>query len=512
MSPNKPKPIKSVASVPEPSLPRTRSKVVPKNKGSSSEDDEKNDAQFRFPLKPSNDPDYVQTRFLRDRPKKKNTVSAESLVLKAADRRQLSSRQLTSVAGALLVESGEDLNDHVLSHSTIHRNRPKMRAATSTAIKKSFLPPKRANVHFDGKQVEDLSGASGDRLAVMLSGDTPECSSGKLLSARLIDDSSGKAQAEEVLRALKEWKVEMNVVGMVFDTTASNTGWINGAATRIEQSLAEIKKSPLLWLPCRHHILELFLTAAYESLFGKSMSPFYQDFQTFQKLFPKLDKSKFEILEPKEWMTSELNSIVEFCHHVLSSETQPRDDYKECLDLTLVILGSPPKDFNFKKCGAYHKARWMAPLIYVLKMYLFRKFLPKSIANSKAYLSKLEQFVTFSTLYYVKYWFCSPFASEAPYMDLNFYKQMLQYKKTNKVIASKVLEKFFGHTWYLNQCYAPFSLFSKNVSDDEKAEIALKLTKIKSPKNYSCGYPMPCLLYTSPSPRDLSTSRMPSSA
>ena len=34
-------------------------------------------------------------------------------------------------------------------------------------------------------------------------------------------------------------------------------------------------------------------------------------------------------------------------------------------------------------------------------------------------------------------------------------------------------------------------LHKKNVSDDEKAEIALKLTKIKSPKNYSCGYPMP---------------------
>ena len=68
---------------------------------------------------------------------------------------------------------------------------------------------------------------------------------------------------------------------------------------------------------------------------------------------------------------------------------------------------------------------------------------------------------------------------------------MLVYKKTNKKIAEAVLDKFYGHTWYLNQCYAPFSLFSKKVSDTEKAEIALKLAKVKAPKQYSRGYPMP---------------------
>ena len=112
----------------------------------------------------------------------------------------------------------------------------------------------------------------------MLTGDTPQCQSGKLLSARLIRDSSGKEQAEEVIRALKEWKVEMNVVSMCFDTTSSNTGWINGAATRIEKYLAMIQKRPLLWGPCRHHIPELFLKAVWEALFGEDMAPHYLDF------------------------------------------------------------------------------------------------------------------------------------------------------------------------------------------------------------------------------------------
>ena len=175
----------------------------------------------------------------------------------------------------------------------------------------------------------------------------------------------------------------------------------------------------------------------------------------------------------------------------LNSEKQPRDDYKECLDLTLFVLGAPPKDFSFKKCGAYHKARFMAVVLYGSKLFLFRNSLPKEIANTKAYLSNLEHFVAFTCLFYVEYWFSAHFASDAPFMDLQLYKQMLVYKKTNKKIAEAVLDKFYGHTWYLNQCYAPFSLFSKKGPDIEKAEIALKLSKVKAPKEYSRGYPMP---------------------
>ena len=68
---------------------------------------------------------------------------------------------------------------------------------------------------------------------------------------------------------------------------------------------------------------------------------------------------------------------------------------------------------------------------------------------------------------------------------------MLEFKKHNKAVADTVLDKFYRHTWYLNQCYAPFSLFSKKLSNQEKAEIALELSKVKAPKKYSCGYPTP---------------------
>ena len=481
-----PTPLATAAKVLEPTLPRLRSKVESKNKSTVADNVDLDAVDDK-----KKDPDFVQSRFLRDRPKKKNIISPDSLVLQAGDRGQMSSRKLTSVVGAALVESGEDLNDHVFSHRTVHRNRPQMRAKVATEIKNSFRPPKRGTVHFDGKRLKDLNDKFGDRLAVMLSGDTPQCRSGKLLSANLIKDGTGKQQAEEVLRALKEWNAVMNAVAMCFDTTSANTGWINGAATLIEQYLEKIQKRPLLWLPCRHHIPELFLAAAWEALFGKDMSPHYEDFKNFQKLFPGLDKSNFDFLGLKQWMKPHQKRVVDFCLHLLNSQKQPRDDYKECLELILVVLGSPPKGFTFKKCGAFHKARWMAPLIYGLKMFLFRSSLPKSIASTKLYLAKLEQFIVFACFFYVEYWFSAPLASEAVYMDLKFYKNMLEYKKHNKVIAQAVLDKFLGHTWYLNQCYAPLSLFSKNISNDEKAEIALKLSKVKAPQKYSSGYPTP---------------------
>ena len=273
---------KSEAS-PEPLLPRFRdhSKTVSRIQSSVADDSDlgtKDDKKV--------DPDFVQSRFLRDRPQKKNIISKDSAVLKAGDRGQTSTRHLVNIVGAALVENGEDLNEHVFSHRTAARNRPQMRAAEATKIKALFKPPNFAGVHFDGKQITDSSGKSGERLAVMLSGNTPDCLSGKLLSACLIKDGTGKAQADEVVRALHEWKAAMNVVSMCFDTTSSNTGWQNGAATLIEKFLEKITKQPLIWFPCRRHIDEIFLGEGWESLFGVDMAPFYQDFKEFQKLFP----------------------------------------------------------------------------------------------------------------------------------------------------------------------------------------------------------------------------------
>jgi hypothetical protein len=50
-----------------------------------------------------------------------------------------------------------------------------------------------------------------------------------------------------------------------------------------------------------------------------------------------------------------------------------RDDYREFTELTLVYLSAYNGEMTFRRPGALHKARWMAKLIYRLKIALSGK-------------------------------------------------------------------------------------------------------------------------------------------
>ena len=80
---------------------------------------------------------------------------------------------------------------------------------------------------------------------------------------------SGEATAAAVQEAALSWRVSDNVIAMSFDTTAVNTGRLNGAYVLLEQKMGK----ELLWLACRHHVLEIVLTAVRSHLLGPSKSP-----------------------------------------------------------------------------------------------------------------------------------------------------------------------------------------------------------------------------------------------
>ena len=493
-SSSKQKPMSLAAKAEEPILPRLRVKPTKVDEEIEEEDSEIEETEFRFKLRSDRDPDFQQSRFLRERrnsKQKKETVSIakDPLTLQALDRTKTSSRDAFRILAPATAAMGLDVSKAAISRSTIERERKKLRSTIDAEAKAAFLPPENAIVHFDGKHLMDMAGEFGDRLAIVLSGNTPDCIQGKLLSAEKIADGTGRSQAEEVISALNKWGAQDNVCGMCFDTTSSNTGWIKGACVLIEEMLGR----PLLWLPCRHHICELLLKAAWEAVFGEDMEPSYTEMGIFQKNWEKIEKNNFEILNLKPWMKHYRAKVVPFLKSLLQSK-QPRDDYREVIELVLLILGSPVENFTFKKPGAYHKARWMAPLIYGCKMFLFRKQLKTQLKKDKKFLENLERFTIFATLFYVEHWFAAPLAAEAPYMDLKLYKEMLQFQKYDSAIATAVVQKFMLHTWYLNQEYTAFSLFSKNISDKEKSSIAKKLSKVTPPKKYESGYPMPVQL------------------
>jgi hypothetical protein len=65
------------------------------------------------------------------------------------------------------------------------------------------------------------------------------------------------------------------------------------------------------------------------------------------------------------------NEVVTFCLEKLTS-SQPRDDYRELLALVVILCGDcPPRGVKFIRPGALHRARWMARLIYGIKIFLF---------------------------------------------------------------------------------------------------------------------------------------------
>ena len=202
----------------------------------------------------------------------------------------------------------------------------------------------------------------------------------------------------------------------------------------------------------------------------------------FQGQWDKLDKdlNKILLLKIPNSMKDRAITVTNFYKKMLTEHKQIRDDYKESLQLVLVILGVVPPNFSFKLPGAFHKARWMQPMIYGLKMFLFSQ----QLKISQAELKKLQRFVIFVCMFYIQHWFNAPIAVNAPKADLNLYHDMIEYKKIDAKIADAVLLKFKGHTWYLNQEYVPLSLFSNIVSDEEKEAIAKKLVQTTPPKIY----------------------------
>ena len=140
-----------------------------------------------------------------------------------------------------------------------------------------------------------------------------------------------------------------------------------------------------------------------------------------------------------------------FCQDQLN-KFHPRDDYRECLHLTLILLGHCPENYKFKVPGPYHKARFMAVIIYILKIYLFRI----QLGFSEADIAKMKTLVEFIIFHYLEYWFVCQSAKNVQYLDLKFYKSMLTCQ--DKRISNAVLKKIVLHTWYLHERYAPFDI------------------------------------------------------
>ncbi|KAK0068375.1 hypothetical protein Bpfe_002310 [Biomphalaria pfeifferi] len=161
---------------------------------------------------------------------------------------------------------------------------------------------------------------------------------------------------------------------------------------------------------------------------------------------------------------------VSFLTNFIDLKSQIRDDYEQLIELTMIILGDPPKTIHWRAPGPVHHARWIAKLIYAIKIYLFRH--QKEIFSLTAKEeSQLKRFVQFGALLYTKSWIQAPCAAEAPGGDLLLWKNLQQYQSIDhdiSIAAQKILQ---NHMWYLSDETVSLALFSDEVSPIEKQKI-----------------------------------------
>ncbi|ESN98417.1 hypothetical protein HELRODRAFT_176885 [Helobdella robusta] len=258
-----------------------------------------------------------------------------------------------------------------------------------------------------------------DRLAVVVTG----CNVEKILGIVKIASSTGQAQANATFQLLKLWDVSEDIIGMCFDTTAANTGTSSGAF-----------------------------------LFGPSRGPNIGMFERFRAYWPNINQSNHKPLDDDRMNHSLLqmmrSDIVPSLTCFLSADSSyiPREDYKELVELCLLVLGYPMQTdgkYHFRVPGAYHMARWMAKVIYCLKMYLFCNEFKLTATETKSF----TEFCLFATHIYVPAWMLCPIPSDAPLKN---------------------------HLWYLGTEMVWLSLFSNKVANAEKQLIVEAMTAVDS--------------------------------
>ena len=389
----------------------------------------------------------------------------------AWERDNLSVRAATSSYTAAAMSLGHDIERITVSRSSIHRARVKNREEIAMSL--SFKPEVPLVLHWDGKLLPSLADGRSleERVAVLVSGEDTE----ELLGVPVSSDGTGQAVAETVLKLVRESSLEGNIIGMSFDTTAANTGMVQGACIRIERAL----EKPLVWLACRHHILEVVLKDVFEACMGPSSGPDISLFKRLQNRWPSVDQSRPQPLTLTVLSSDEEAHRLEMLRHLkhlLDCGNHPREDYKEIILLSVAYLGGGVPT-SFRAPGAYHMARWMAKAIYAVKIMLFHD----QLEMSRRELAEIRRVAFFVTMVYSKYWNEAMIPSYAAKNDLDFITDVKRI--CDDGVASVVERAMRRHLWYLSEDLIGLAIFDDRISPEQKAAMVEGMKRPSTTKN-----------------------------
>ena len=155
---------------------------------------------------------------------------------------------------------------------------------------------------------------------------------------------------------------------MCFDTTASNFGKFSGACILLDALLDR----SLLWIPCRHHVLEVILANVFKCILGSSAGSQIELFKRLKENWQSVDTTKAashldapSSACPKGDIEYARQSFLNVTWN--SSAYISRDDHEEILNLAIFYIEKDPLPrFSYRRPGVQLRARWMSSCIYAL--------------------------------------------------------------------------------------------------------------------------------------------------
>jgi hypothetical protein len=229
-------------------------------------------------------------------------------------------------------------------------------------------------IHWDGKTYAMRGNRSDKRLAIAISSKTEA----KMLDVMEVQNGCAEICADSVYNTVNNWQLSKQIVGMSFDTENVNSGKVGGAASILERKM----KKNLLYLPCRHHIHEIVLSVVFKITLEANVSsngPKIPLFEHFSQEYYSNNTLTYRGCTGDEYFNvlsnHEKEDLIKFCEQTLKVK-HSRNDYKELLELTIVLLSPSITKYHIQAPGAYNWARYMCRLIYCLKIYLYREHLP----------------------------------------------------------------------------------------------------------------------------------------
>lgn len=405
---------------------------------------ELSDSSSEETVQVSSSEEYVAINTPLPSKRRKPTAIVTSEVSAALDRSKTSDRNAVYVLAATAQSLGHDPEKLTINRESIRQARRKNREVIAKEIKDAFTPGSSLTIHWDGKMLPALQSKEYvDRLAVLVSGDGTT----KLLGVPKINSGTGEAQATAVFSLIQDWNLKDRVQFMSFDTTSSNTGLKSGACMLLEQKLGR----NLVSLACRHHVMELIVAKVFDTLMGTSSGPNIKLFERFSDFWTSIDRCEYEsgVADPSvaSQLESEKDDLIAFISCQLS-QFQTRDDYRELLELAQIFLGADTRsDVIIHQPGAIHRARWMAKIIYSLKIFLFRS----QFKLTERELLGLHRFNVFVMKVYLKAWFTCQCPASAPRNDLSLLKNIEAYKTLDVSVATVAMKSFSNHLWYISE-------------------------------------------------------------